>query len=126
MSMRTLETAGRQEEEAATRPQSQSFQSALPLELGAEMWNSVARLNAGWVALASRRLRENFALPRRLAGCQSVTELLRVYASYCRTAMDQYHAAFAELQQISIDHMTKVPVPVRTEPLQRTTRGCLP
>jgi hypothetical protein len=125
--MRTLETAGRQEEEAATRPQSQSFQ---PWELGAEMWNSLARLNAGWVALASRRLRENFVLPRQLAGCQSMTELLRVYASYCRTAMDQYHAAFAELQQISIDHMTKVPVPVRTEPTarspQRTTRDCLP
>jgi hypothetical protein len=118
--MRTLETVGRQDEETATQPQSHSFQSALFLEVGAEMWDSLTKLNAGWAALAGRRLRENFALPRQLAGCRSMADMLRVYVSYCCTAMDQYYTTFTELQQISVNHMAKVPIPVRVEPTTRS------
>ena len=57
-------------------------------------------MNTAWLEFANRRLKENLALPEHIAGCTTVPRLLWVYNSYCRTAVEDYQAAVAEIQRL--------------------------
>ena len=57
-------------------------------------------MNTAWLEFANRRLKETLALPEHIAGCTTVPRLLWVYNSYCRTAVEDYQAAVAEIQRL--------------------------
>ena len=64
------------------------------------LYQSLAAMNTAWLEFANRRLKENLALPEHIAGCTTVPRLLWVYNSYCRTAVEDYQAAVAEIQRL--------------------------
>jgi len=64
------------------------------------LYQSLAAMNTAWLELGNRRLKENLALPEHIAGCTTVPRLLWVYNSYCRTAVEDYQAAVAEIQRL--------------------------
>ena len=81
-----------------------------PFGLSAQLCRSLAALNATWVDLTNKRLRENFRLPRELASCTSLPAMLWVYRNYCQAAVLQYQSGFSQFQQIAL-HLTRdVPV----------------
>ena len=57
-------------------------------------------MNTAWLEFANRRLKVTLALPEHIAGCTTVPRLLWVYNSYCRTAVEDYQAAVAEIQRL--------------------------
>ena len=67
------------------------------------LYQSLAAMNTAWLEFANRRLKETLALPEHIAGCTTVPRLLWVYNSYCRTAVEDYQAAVAEIQRRMFD-----------------------
>jgi hypothetical protein len=81
-----------------------------PFGLSAQLCRSLAALNATWVDLTNKRLRENFRLPRELASCTSLPAMLWVYRNYCQAAVLQYQSGLSQIQQIALHLMRDVPV----------------
>ena len=141
MSTRTVESPdlkSMQIEQSAPTP---AHSLALPwgTELSGTVYQSLAAINTTCAGFTSRRLKENLSLPEQLGGRKSLSEVVRVYGAYCRTALEQYEAVFAQFQQIGLNLASEAPVvgllPVRITPSQhehiarspdRSARDCFP
>lgn len=108
-------------------------------EPGGALYQSLAAVNMTWAAFINHRLKADLTLPEQLGQCRSLWGTLFVYGAYCRTAVAQYQAAFAQFQQIGLDLASKLPaaglVPVRISTVQhehtarssdRAARDCFP
>lgn len=108
-------------------------------EFSGALYQSLAALNSTWAAFINHRLKEDLTLPEQLGQCRSLSGTLSVYGAYCRTAIAQYQAAFAQFQQIGLNLASKLPaaglVPVRIPTVQhehtarssdRAARDCFP
>jgi len=91
-------------------------------ELSGALYQSLAALNMTWAVFINHRLKEDLILPEQLGQCRSLSGMLSVYGAYCRTAVAQYQAAFAQFQQIGLNLASKLPsaglVPVRISIVQ--------
>ena len=84
---------------------------------------SLAATNTIFTAFASRRVNEGLSFSKKLGACTSIGSIVCTYVSYCRTMLEQYQAAFAHLQVISVDLAGELlrasPMPVRSTPSDR-------
>lgn len=118
MSTRTLEAPDMKDVQAEPPAPAPACSSMLPLgtKFGDAVYYGLAAISATWAGL-----------------------VLRVYGAYCRTAVEQSQAAFAQFQKIGLNLASEVPaavlVPVKihksqhehaARPPDRATRGCLP
>ena len=107
MSTRAFESLESRVAPADVRVRLQAYRLARPLVV--DVCHGLSAMNATWAGLANGRLKENFTLPRQLAGCTSLAAMLHVYGGYCRTAAKQYQTAFGAIQQIGLDLLSKIP-----------------
>jgi hypothetical protein len=81
-----------------------------PAEIGGLLYGSWAALSGTWVHLANQRLKENLKLPRELAACSSLQDLLRVYSNHGQSALRQYQSRLSELQVIALQLMGQIAI----------------
>jgi hypothetical protein len=60
----------------------------------------VQEANATWSTFVQSRLKEDMAMPRQLAGCQTIQDMVRVCSEFMQRAAEQYQAEFAEMTRI--------------------------
>ncbi len=61
---------------------------------------SLAHFSTEWVGFLNRRLKEDWAVPQRLAACTSPQELQQVYIDYWSKAFSQYQEEFGRLARL--------------------------
>ena len=70
-------------------------------EVNGKVYENLATLNKSWVAFVNRRLKEDFAVPKQLAGCKTVQEMYSVYADFFQTAVTDYQSSFELMSKLS-------------------------
>src|SRR5688500_5572157 len=96
-------------------------------ELSDVVTQSFAATNQALIRFASRRLNENLSFSVKLGQRESALDVVRNYGSYCRSMLEDYHAAIAQLQLINLTLASEVlrarPLPVRStqSPQERQT-----
>ncbi|MGD9829469.1 MAG: phasin family protein [Hyphomicrobiaceae bacterium] len=66
-------------------------------DVNAKFYDSLATMNAEWVAFMNRRLKEDVTVARQLADCRSIGDIYAVYAEFYQKAFEQYQT---ELEQM--------------------------
>jgi len=69
-------------------------------EFNAKLCESAAQFGAEWLAFLSRRLKEDWAVPQRMASCASPQELQQVYVDYLWRALSQYQEELGRLARL--------------------------
>ena len=69
-------------------------------ELNGKLCESAAQFGAEWLAFLSRRLKEDWAVPQRMASCASPHELQQVYVDYLWRALSQYQEELGRLARL--------------------------
>jgi len=69
-------------------------------ELNGKLCESAAQFGAEWLAFLSRRLKEDWAVPQRMASCASPQELQQVYVDYLWRALSQYQEELGRLARL--------------------------
>ena len=69
-------------------------------EFNAKLCESAAQFGAEWLAFLSRRLKEDWAVPQRMASCASPQELQQVYVDYLWKTLSQYQEEFGRLARL--------------------------
>jgi len=89
-----------------------------------KVYENLATLNKSWVAFVNRRLKEDFAVPKQLAGCKTVQEMYSVYADFFQTAVTDYQSSFEQMSKLSkaMAEETAQAVQVRLEESASTLR----
>src|SRR5262245_7315030 len=67
-------------------------------EANARLYESIAAANREW---ASRRLKEDFAVPQQLADCKNLHDLYRVYTQFFQNACSQYQSGLEQMTKLS-------------------------
>ena len=69
---------------------------------------SLAHFSTKWVGFLNRRLKEDWAVPQRIAACTSPQELQRVYVDYWSKAFAQYQEELGRLARLgeTVTHQT--------------------
>ncbi len=69
---------------------------------------SLAHFSTEWVGFLNRRLKEDWAVPQRIAACTSPQELQQVYVDYWSKAFAQYQEELGRLARLgeTVTHQT--------------------
>jgi Phasin protein len=97
-------------------PITQSAQNGLdifsPLLTNAQTWaQQVTQLNASiqreWLSFVDKRLKEDAAFGQSLVACKAPDDIMRVYTSFYRTAVEDYQREFSTLAQLGASITTE-------------------
>lgn len=77
-----------------------------PMLSGMQAWNgacgkAAAAVSREWADFLNRRMKEDIALPQRLASCGGLNEAWQMYAEFWQKAMQDYQQEFTELARIN-------------------------
>ena len=77
-----------------------------PMLGGIQAWNgacgnAATAVSREWLDFLSRRMREDLALPQRLASCRGLDEAWQTYATFWEKAVHDYQAEFSELVRLN-------------------------
>lgn len=94
-------------------------------EVNGKVYENLATLNKSWVAFVNRRLKEDFAMPKQLAGCKTVQDMYSVYADFFQTAVTDYQSELEQLSKLgkSMADETAQAMQSRLEETARATRS---
>ena len=69
---------------------------------------SLAHFSTEWAGFLNRRLKEDWAVPQRIAACTSPQELQQVYVDYWSKAFTQYQEELGRLARLgeTVTHQT--------------------
>jgi hypothetical protein len=70
-------------------------------DLNGKLYEGIVAVNREWASFLNRRLREDMAIPERLAACTTFQDMMRVYTSYFQDACSHYQTEFAELAKLN-------------------------
>ena len=70
-------------------------------QMNGKMYDGIATLNKNWVAFLNQRLKEDLAVPQRLAACRTVQEMCGVYAGFFQNACAQYQSELEQMTKLS-------------------------
>jgi hypothetical protein len=89
-------------------------------EVNGRVYENLASLNKSWIAFVNRRLKEDLAMPKQLAGCRTVQDMYSVYADFFQTAVTDYQSEFEQMSKLgkSIAEETAQAVQTRLEEVQ--------
>lgn len=92
-------------------------------EVNGKVYENIATMNRNWVAFVNRRLKEEFAMPKQLAGCKTVQEMYGVYADFFQTAVADYQSEFEQMSKLgkSIAEETAQAMQARLEETARSS-----
>jgi hypothetical protein len=93
-------------------------------EVNGRVYENLASLNKSWIAFVNRRLKEDLAMPKQLAGCRTVQDMYSVYADFFQTAVTDYQSEFEQMSKLgkSIAEETAQAVQTRLEEGARAAR----
>src|SRR3990172_6578224 len=79
--------------------------SLSPLLGGIQAWNgacgnAATAVGREWLDFLNRRMREDLALPERLASCRGFDEAWQVYAAFWQKAVQDYQQELSELVRL--------------------------
>jgi Phasin protein len=83
-----------------------------PLLANAQAWTQqVTQLNTSiqreWLSFVDKRLKEDAAFGQSLATCKAPDDIMRVYTSFYRTAVEDYQREFSTLAQLGASITTE-------------------
>jgi hypothetical protein len=92
-------------------------------EVNGKVYENIAAMNKNWAAFVNRRLKEDFAMPKQLAGCKTVQEMYSVYTDFFQTAVADYQSEFEQMSKIgkSIAEETAQAMQARLEETARSS-----
>ena len=70
-------------------------------QMNGKVYDGIATLNKNWVAFLNQRLKEDLAVPQRLAACRTVQEMCGVYAGFFQNACAQYQSELEQMTKLS-------------------------
>jgi hypothetical protein len=70
-------------------------------QMNGKVYDGIATLNKNWVAFLNQRLKEDLAVPQRLAACRTVQEMCGVYAGFFQNACVQYQSELEQMTKLS-------------------------
>ena len=70
-------------------------------QMNGKVYDGIATLNKNWVAFLNRRLKEDLAVPQRLAACKTAQDMCGVYAGFFQNACSQYQSEFEQMTKLS-------------------------
>ena len=93
-------------------------------QMNGRVYENIATINKNWAAFVNRRLKEDFAMPKQLAGCKTVQEMYGVYADFFQTAVADYQSEFEQMSKLgkSLAEETTHALQARLEETARETR----
>jgi hypothetical protein len=69
-------------------------------EFNGKLCDSAAQFGAEWVGFLSRRVKEDWAVPQRMAACTTPQEFQQVYLDYWSKAFSEYREEFGRLARL--------------------------
>ena len=93
-------------------------------QMNGRVYENIATINKNWAAFVNRRLKEDFAMPKQLAGCKTVQDMYGVYADFFQTAVADYQSEFEQMSKLgkSLAEDTAHALQTRLEETARETR----
>jgi hypothetical protein len=93
--------------EPPTAPVQNGLDIFSPLLTNAQAWTQqVTQLNTSlqreWLSFVDKRLNEDAAFGQSLATCKVPSDIMRVYTSFYRTAVEDYQKEFSTLAQLGV------------------------
>jgi hypothetical protein len=70
-------------------------------DLNGKLYEGVVAVNKEWTSFVNRRLKEDMAIPERLAACTSLQDMMRVYTNYVQDAYVHYQSEFEQLAKLN-------------------------
>ena len=86
------------------------------LELNNRVYEGIAALNKELASLANRRLKEDLAVPQKLAECKTVAELCQVYAQFFKNAYSRYQSELDQLTRLNKSIAENILQPLQPRP----------
>lgn len=71
-------------------------------ELNSRLYDGIAAMSREWMSLLDRRLREDLAMPERLAACKTARDMYRLYVDYFQNAFSHYQSGFEQLTKCGL------------------------
>lgn len=77
-----------------------------PILGGIQAWNgaggnAAVAVSREWLEFLNERMREDLALPQRLASCRGLDEAWQIYAGFWQKAFQDYQKEFSELVRLN-------------------------
>lgn len=70
------------------------------LEVNRRLYDGIVEINKEWASFVNSRLKEDLAVPRQLAACKSMQDMLGVYSEYVGRAYSQYQSGFEQMAKL--------------------------
>ena len=70
------------------------------LEVNRRLYDGIIEINKEWTSFVNGRLKEDLAVPKQLAACKSMQDMLGVYAEYVERACSQYQSGFEQMARL--------------------------
>lgn len=70
------------------------------LEMNRRLYDGMIEINKEWTSFVNGRLKEDLAVPKQLAACKSMQDMLGVYADYVERACSQYQSGFEQMAKL--------------------------
>jgi Phasin protein len=70
------------------------------LKVNCRLYDGMIEINKEWTSFVNGRLKEDLAVPRQLAACKSMQDMLGVYAEYVERACSQYQSGFEQMAKL--------------------------
>lgn len=89
-----------------------------------KLWESLAQFSTEWVGFLNRRLKEDWAVPQRMAACTCPQELQQVYVDYWSKAFAQYQEELGRLARLgeTVTHQTASALQRQMQAMTHETR----
>ncbi len=93
-------------------------------DFNGKVCESVAQFSAEWAGFLNRRLKEDWAVPQRVAACTSPQELQQVYVDYWSKAFAQYQEELGRLARLgeTVTHQTASALQRQMQAMTHETR----
>jgi len=69
-------------------------------QVNGKVYDNLAAFNRNWASFINRRLKEELAMPRNLAGCKTVQDMYGVYSEFFQTAVADYQSEFEQMTKL--------------------------
>jgi len=70
-------------------------------DLNGKLYDGVVAVNKEWTSFVNRRLKEDMAIPERLATCTTMRDMMHVYTNYVQDAYVHYQSEFEQLAKLN-------------------------
>jgi hypothetical protein len=69
-------------------------------QVNGKVYDNLAAFNRNLATFINRRLKEELAMPRNLAGCKTVQDMYGVYSEFFQTAVADYQSEFEQMTKL--------------------------